>query len=36
LAADAMTALLGYLFRQRDLHRVWLTVLSDNIAPSKL
>jgi RimJ/RimL family protein N-acetyltransferase len=32
---DAMTALLGYLFRQRDLHRVWLTVLSDNAAAIK-
>jgi RimJ/RimL family protein N-acetyltransferase len=32
---DAMTALLRYLFRQRDLHRVWLTVLSDNVAAIK-
>lgn len=29
---DAMVALLGYLFRQRNLHRVSLTVLSDNHA----
>jgi RimJ/RimL family protein N-acetyltransferase len=27
---DAMVALLRYLFHQRDLHRVWLTVLSWN------
>ncbi len=32
---DAMTALLGYLFHQRDLHRVWLTVLSDNAVAIK-
>jgi RimJ/RimL family protein N-acetyltransferase len=32
---DAMTALLGYLFHQRDLHRVWLTVLVDNTAALK-
>jgi RimJ/RimL family protein N-acetyltransferase len=32
LGSDAMVALLGYLFRQRDLHRVYLTVLSDNQA----
>jgi RimJ/RimL family protein N-acetyltransferase len=25
-----MRALLGYLFFQRNLHRVWLTVLADN------
>jgi len=29
---DAMVALLGYLFRERDLHRVSLTVLTDNRA----
>jgi RimJ/RimL family protein N-acetyltransferase len=32
LGSDAMIALLGYLFQQRDLHRVYLTVLSDNQA----
>jgi RimJ/RimL family protein N-acetyltransferase len=32
LGSEAMNALLGYLFRQRDLHRVYLTVLNDNPA----
>jgi RimJ/RimL family protein N-acetyltransferase len=35
LGSDAMIALLGYLFHHRDLHRVYLSVLSDNQAATR-